>query len=133
MLINDPEAFNRKARQWAIMYANAPQNGSFQSVTPRSTINPQALIDDDSKYDALTPDVLLVMSSTVFSDIVILTRVFPCRYQGYNKDLVNQFVDMGFDIDRVVEALQFVGIDTDTVRLGPEYIGDITARILGEM
>ncbi|KAI0398090.1 putative ubiquitin carrier protein [Xylariaceae sp. FL0594] len=103
MLLNDPEAFNRKARQWAIMYANAPQNGSFQSVRPRSGINPQALANDES------------------------------RYQGYNKAVVNPFLDMGFDIDRIVEALQYVGIGTDAVRLGPDIVADITSHILGDM
>jgi ubiquitin-conjugating enzyme (huntingtin interacting protein 2) len=53
------------------------------------------------------------------------------RYQGYNKDLINRFVNMGFDIDKVVEAFQFVGIETyggEDVELEPEYMGDITAR-----
>jgi ubiquitin-conjugating enzyme (huntingtin interacting protein 2) len=42
---------------------------------------------------------------------------------------------MGFDIDRVVEAFIFVGIETydgEDVELEPEYMGDITARLLGE-
>lgn len=44
-------------------------------------------------------------------------------------------MNMGFDIDRVVEAFHYVGIETyggEDVELEPEYMGDITARLLGE-
>jgi ubiquitin-conjugating enzyme (huntingtin interacting protein 2) len=61
--------------------------------------------------------------------------VLPPRYQGYNKDLINRFVNMGFDIDRVVEAFQYYGIETyggEDIELEQEYMGDITARLLGE-
>lgn len=56
-------------------------------------------------------------------------------YKGYNKDLIGRFVSMGFDVDRVVDAFLFVGIDkndgVDYV-LEEAYMGDITARLLGE-
>lgn len=42
---------------------------------------------------------------------------------------------MGFDIDRVVEAFMFVGIDKNDGMdyiLEEAYMGDITARLLGE-
>ncbi|GAP92788.1 putative ubiquitin conjugating enzyme [Rosellinia necatrix] len=105
MMINDPEAFNKKAHEWAVLHANAPRNARFQQVKPRSSITPAREKVDDS------------------------------RYQGYNKELINRFVNMGFDIDRVVEAFQYVGIETyggEDVELEPEYMGDITARLLGE-
>lgn len=57
------------------------------------------------------------------------------RYDGYNKDLIDRFCSMGFDVDRVVSAFNFVGIDRnggDDYDLEPEYMGDITARLLGE-
>lgn len=57
------------------------------------------------------------------------------RYQGYNKDLIDRFVSMGFDLDRVVEAFNFVGIDKNDgldYELEEAYMGDITARLLGE-
>lgn len=57
------------------------------------------------------------------------------RYQGYNKDLIDRFVSMGFDLDRVVEAFNFVGIDRmdgQDYELEEAYMGDITARLLGE-
>ncbi|KAI1817222.1 putative ubiquitin carrier protein [Poronia punctata] len=101
MMMTDPEAFNAKAREWAVQYANAPRQASFGAARPRTIAAPATISDS--------------------------------QYKGYNKDVVNQFVDMGFDIDRVVDALQWVGIDRNASRLGPEYIGDITARILGEM
>lgn len=42
---------------------------------------------------------------------------------------------MGFDIDRVVEAFEFVHIDKNNgedYELEEAYMGDITARLLGE-
>jgi ubiquitin-conjugating enzyme (huntingtin interacting protein 2) len=42
---------------------------------------------------------------------------------------------MGFDIDRVVEAFIFVAIDRNNgedYELEEAYMGDITARLLGE-
>ena len=42
---------------------------------------------------------------------------------------------MGFDLDRVVSAFNFVGIDKnggENYELEEAYIGDITARLLGE-
>lgn len=57
------------------------------------------------------------------------------RYQGYNKDLVDRFVNMGFDVDAVVDAFNYVGIDRnggEDYDLEEAYMGDITARLLGE-
>ncbi|KAI4862840.1 ubiquitin-conjugating enzyme/RWD-like protein [Hypoxylon rubiginosum] len=105
MMINDREAFNKKAHEWAVLHAGAPRNANFQSVQPRTFVTPQQQQIDDS------------------------------RYQGYNKDLINRFVSMGFDIDRVVEAFQFFGIDRldgQDYELEEAYMGDITARLLGE-
>lgn len=56
-------------------------------------------------------------------------------YGGYNEAMINRFVVMGFDLDRVVAAFDFVGIDPndgDDYPLEEAYIGDITARLLGE-
>ena len=42
---------------------------------------------------------------------------------------------MGFDVDAVVDAFVFVGIDRNNGRdyvLEEAYMGDITARLLGE-
>jgi ubiquitin-conjugating enzyme (huntingtin interacting protein 2) len=42
---------------------------------------------------------------------------------------------MGFDLDAVVEAFQYVGIDRnggDDYEMEEAYMGDVTARLLGE-
>ena len=57
------------------------------------------------------------------------------RYGGYNPGMIDGFVNMGFDRVRVVSAFQFVGLDTnggEAYELEEAYIGDITARLLGE-
>ena len=49
--------------------------------------------------------------------------------------MINRFVLMGFDLDRVVAAFDYVGIDPNDAEdypLEEAYIGDITARLLGE-
>ncbi len=57
------------------------------------------------------------------------------RYDGYNKNMVDKFTSMGFDVEAVVDAFRFVGIDKNNGRyyeLEEAYMGDITARLLGE-
>ena len=49
--------------------------------------------------------------------------------------MIDNFVNMGFDLDRVVEAFDYVGIDRnggEEYTLEEAYAGDITARLLGE-
>ncbi|KAI5917189.1 ubiquitin carrier protein [Camillea tinctor] len=106
MMLNDPDGFNKKAHEWAVTHAGAPKNPKYQASQSRSNVLPQPS-----------------------------QQVDDSRYQGYNKELINRFVSMGFDIDRVVEAFQYVGIETydgQDVDLEPAYMGDITARLLGE-
>lgn len=57
------------------------------------------------------------------------------RYAGYNKTMVDNFVVMGFQVEAVVEAFRFLGIEENQGRfytLEEAYIGDVTARLLGE-
>lgn len=57
------------------------------------------------------------------------------RYRGYNPDLIGRFTSMGFDVEAVVSAFEYVGIDKnggDDYELEEEYMGDITARLFGE-
>ena len=57
------------------------------------------------------------------------------RYHGYNQDLIHRFTSMGFDLDSVVAAFEYVGIDKNNgedYELEEEYMGDITARLFGE-
>ena len=49
--------------------------------------------------------------------------------------MVDRFVNMGFDVEKVVDAFMFVGIDRNggaDYELEEAYMGDITARLLGE-
>lgn len=104
MMMHDPDAFNQKAHEWAVKHAGAPRNDRYSSVTPRASAPAPQEIDE-------------------------------ARYQGWNKDLIDRFVHMGFDLDRVVEAFVHYQIDKNDGRdyvLEEAYMGDITARLLGE-
>ncbi|KAK5656862.1 hypothetical protein OQA88_4411 [Cercophora sp. LCS_1] len=104
MLMDDPTAFARKAHDWAVKYAGAPRSDRIE-VCYQQVQTPVQKKDD------------------------------PKRYQGYNKDLVDRFVNMGFDVDAVVDAFNYVGIDRnggEDYDLEEAYMGDITARLLGE-
>lgn len=49
--------------------------------------------------------------------------------------MINRFVAMGFELPRVVAAFEYFGIDRNGGRdyeLEEAYMGDITARLLGE-
>lgn len=49
--------------------------------------------------------------------------------------MVDRFVNMGFELDAVVEAFLYVGIDRhggEYYEMEEAYAGDITARLLGE-
>jgi len=56
-------------------------------------------------------------------------------YHGYNKELIDRFVAMGFGLEQVVEAFEYVGIDHmdgQDYELEEAYMGDITARLFNE-
>lgn len=57
------------------------------------------------------------------------------RYRGWNKNMVDQFVNMGFEIEAVVDAFLAIGIERNggqEYEMEEAYMGDITARLLGE-
>ncbi|KAK3370481.1 ubiquitin-conjugating enzyme/RWD-like protein [Podospora didyma] len=104
MLMENPSQFAQKAHDWAVKHAGAPRREIESNIYKQE--KPVETKKDD-----------------------------PSRYQGYNKDLVDRFVVMGFDVDAVVEAFNFVGIDRnggEDYELEEAYMGDITARLLGE-
>ncbi|TLD19274.1 hypothetical protein PspLS_09903 [Pyricularia sp. CBS 133598] len=106
MMMEDPDYFKVVAHDWAVRYAGA-----------RRTQPPP------DQYVRKTP----IAAQKAAED--------PRRYCGYNKDLIDRFVSMGFELDKVVEAFLFVGIDRNGGRdyeLEEAYMGDITARLLGE-
>ncbi|TVY58141.1 Ubiquitin-conjugating enzyme E2 [Lachnellula suecica] len=109
MLMNNPDQFQRIAREWAIKYAAAPKQTDWDMTAP-SPSQPKSA-------KALSREEEMK------------------RYHGYHKELIDRFVNMGFDIDRVVEAFEFVHIDKnggEDYELEEAYMGDITARLLGE-
>ncbi|KAK0727574.1 putative ubiquitin carrier protein [Lasiosphaeria miniovina] len=104
MLMDSPAQFAQKAHDWSVKYAGAPR----RDIAAETFEKQKAA--EEKKDD-------------------------PSRYQGYSRVLVDRFVGMGFDVDQVVEAFNFVGIDRnggEDYDLEEAYMGDITARLLGE-
>jgi len=112
--IKNPKEFEREARNWAVKYAGAPKSHLGESSggsTARS-------IEEDEAEGQKREEAANLAA-----------------YDGYNKAMVDSFVDMGFDVPRVVEAFNHVGIDKmggHLYELEEAYIGDITARLFGE-
>ncbi|KAM0199449.1 hypothetical protein ACHAPQ_006482 [Fusarium lateritium] len=104
MMLEDPKRFALMAHEWAVKHAGAPR----QDVD----------LTKWQKEGEATP----AENDTV-------------RYAGYNKDLIDRFVNMGFPLEEVVEAFLFFGIERNNGRdyeLEEAYMGDVTARLLGE-
>ncbi|KAG4030374.1 hypothetical protein MFRU_012g01120 [Monilinia fructicola] len=112
MLLTQPDKFRAKARDWAIHYANAPAvtQWSESAASAPSYTAPKLSKEEEARQEMI-------------------------KYQGYNKALVDRFVVMGFDVEKVVEAFLFVHIDRNNgedYELEEAYMGDVTARLLGE-
>lgn len=108
MARDEPEYFRLMAHDWAVRYAGAPRREPPPPEQP-SERAPQP----PKKMD----------------------EVDPARYKGYNKAMVDQFVEMGFDIDRVVEAFLHFGLDRNGgyhYQMEEAYAGDIISRLYGE-
>ncbi|KAJ5145801.1 uncharacterized protein N7515_000365 [Penicillium bovifimosum] len=106
MLLKTPKQFDRVAREWAVLYAGAPVGDADKGNG--SSIGD---IQQEAARDNLA------------------------RYDGYNKDLIDRFSSMGFDVDRVVDAFRFVGAERrggQNYELDEGRVGDIIARLLGE-
>ncbi|KAL9114190.1 MAG: hypothetical protein Q9187_007517 [Circinaria calcarea] len=114
MLMRNPKEFDRVAQEWAVKYAGAPkkERGENSGGASAETIKQRQKKSKEQEE---------------------AERV--AQYGGYNEDMINRFVTMGFDLDRVVAAFDYVGIDPnggEDYELEEAYIGDITARLLGE-
>ncbi|KAI4250845.1 MAG: hypothetical protein LQ352_005220 [Teloschistes flavicans] len=114
MLIRNPKEFDRVAQEWAIKYAKAPkrEHGEGSGGTAPETKKEQ---ERKSKAEE--------------------ERERVAKYHGYNQNMIDGFVNMGFDLERVVSAFEFVGIDHndgEEYTLEDAYAGDIIARLLGE-
>lgn len=57
------------------------------------------------------------------------------RLDGYNRNMVDKFTAMGFEIEAIVAAFRHVGIERNNgqyVELDDAYVGDVIAQLLGE-
>jgi len=127
MLLTRPEEFKHVARDWAQRYAGAPKpppgstktgaSGSGDAGTSAESRQQQKKAEDKEvkrREDARRREA----------------------YQGYNRAMIDRFVGMGFSVEQVVAAFEYVGIDKaggEEYELEEEYIGDVTARLFGEM
>ncbi|KAI9840276.1 MAG: Ubiquitin-conjugating enzyme E2 1 [Sclerophora amabilis] len=114
MLMRNPKEFERVAREWAVRHAGAPKKdrGEGSGDSSRESVKQREQRSREEEE-----------------------REKLAAYDGYNKELIDRFVHMGFDVDRVVSAFNFVGIDKnegEDYELEEAYMGDITARLLGE-
>ncbi|KAK2734896.1 hypothetical protein FQN55_002465 [Onygenales sp. PD_40] len=114
MLIRNPKEFERVAKEWAVKFAGAPKTQIGESsggATDESIRQQKQRSREEEEQEELA------------------------AYEGYNKDLVDRFCHMGFDVQRVVSAFKYVGIDRmggEDYELEEAYMGDVTARLLGE-
>ncbi|KAJ6070277.1 hypothetical protein N7467_011596 [Penicillium canescens] len=106
MLLKTPKEFERVAREWAVLYAGAPiSNTGNGAAADLDEVQQGTGVDNLAKYD------------------------------GYNKDLIDRFGSMGFDVEQVVAAFRFVGAPRrggQDYELEEGHMADITARLLGE-
>lgn len=133
MLMRNPKEFDRVASEWAVKYAGAPrrERGEASGGATSATLKKK---QQKSKEEEEAERVALYVTGALRCSVLMLTWRLS-RYSGYNEDMINGFVNMGFDLDRVVSAFDFVGIDPnggEAYELEEAYIGDITARLLGE-
>ena len=128
MLIRKPEEFKHVARQWAQQYAGAPKPAPGSGKTGASS---SGTGEADARAGA--------RQSRQGEDKEAKRLQEQRRreaYHGYNRAMVDQFAGMGFSVETVVAAFEYVGIDHaggEEYELEEEYIGDITARLFGEM
>ena len=114
MLLKNPAEFQHKAREWAVKFAGAPrkERGEGSGGATAETIKRKAQEAKENEEKAKL-----------------------AQYHGYNQNLVDRFVAMGFDVPTVVGAFEYVGIDRmdgQDYELEEAYMGDITARLFNE-
>lgn len=135
MMMQDPEYFKVVAHDWAVLHAGATRKLPLPSeyknrVKPEGTTSASV---DPMRYEK---HCFLDMGKRCGEDPA--NKGFFCdhfRYGGYNKTLVDRFVDMGFSVDAVVEAFVNLGIerrDGMDYEMEPAYIGDVTAFLFNE-
>lgn len=123
MLLTRPDEFKHVAKEWAVRYANAPRPppGSGKSGASSSSV------DGDGSAE-----------KKKLEDKEKKRREEQRRreaYHGYNRSMIDRFVQMGFAVEQVVSAFEYVGIEKaggEEYELEEEYIGDVTARLFNE-
>lgn len=131
MLMRNPKEFERVAQEWAVKHAGAPKRERGEG-SGGSTSESMKQRQQKSKEEEEAERVARWVACEFCNESWL---TWSCRYGGYNEQMINRFVLMGFDLDRVVAAFDFVGIDPndgEDYPLEEAYIGDITARLLGE-
>ena len=127
MLLSRPEEFAHMARDWAQRYADAPR-------PPPGSAKTGASGSGDGGGDGVRRN-----KGRGTEEREIRKRDEARRreaYDGYNRDMVDRFVGMGFQVEQVVDAFDYVGVDKADgleYELDEDFIGDITARLFGEM
>lgn len=122
MLITRPEEFKHVARAWAQKYAGAqkPKPGDAKSGASSSTQQEEALVPEEVARDKKRREDARRRAA----------------YDGYNKNMVDRFVQMGFQVEQVVQAFAYIGIDKsggEEYELEEEFEGDVIARLFGEI
>jgi ubiquitin-conjugating enzyme (huntingtin interacting protein 2) len=124
MLITRPDEFNHFARDWAQRYAGAakpkpgdPRSGASSSMRQEQPVQPAA--EEDAREKKAREDARR-----------------RAAYDGYNQNMVDKFVVMGFQVEQIVQAFAYVGIEKaggEEYELEEEYQGDVIARLFGEV
>ncbi|KAK4569940.1 Ubiquitin-conjugating enzyme E2 1 [Recurvomyces mirabilis] len=127
MLLTRPEEFAHVAREWAIRYAAAPKPIPGSNRTGGSSSGSSGLDEAALKEKKKVEDKEKKRAEE---------RRRREAYHGYAPAMIDRFTGMGFQVEQVVAAFEFVGIDRaggEEYELEEEYIGDVTARLFGEM
>lgn len=125
MLISRPEEFAHVAREWAIRFAEAPK---AQAGSGRTGAGSSGGLDEQALKERKKADDKEKKRKE--------EQRLREAYHGYNRNMIDRFGEMGFPVERVVAAFEYVGIDKaggEEYELEEEYMGDVTARLFNEM
>ena len=134
MLLTRPEEFAHVAREWAQRYAGA------HKPTPGSAKTGASSSGSSSSSGGGAGGGGSEDASRKKSEDKERRKAEERRrreaFHGYNSAMVERFAGMGFSVEQVVAAFEYIGIDKaegEEYELEDEYIGDVTARLFGEM
>jgi len=128
MLLTRPEEFAHVAREWAQRYAGALKPAPGSGRTGGSSSGASAGTDEASLQQKKKVEDKERRKAE--------DRRRREAYHGYNPAMVDKFTTMGFGVEQVVSAFEYIGIDKaggEEYELEEEYHGDIVARLFGEM